>query len=98
MAAALASMAAPNIAENISNLSVGKPAVDPELYEKISQEVANVICKGIYTNKKDGTNMSENINKILTQKIIDSLNTGEINEKIQELGAVLAHEYKSIEK
>ena len=86
--ASLASMAAPNIADiagNVSNLPVGKPAVDPELYEKISQEVANVICKGIYTNKKDGTNMSENINKILTQKIIDSLNNDEINQKIQDM-------------
>ena len=61
------------------------PNIKPELYEKISQEIANVICKGIYTNKKQGTNMSENINKILTQKIIDSLNTGEINEKIQDI-------------
>jgi hypothetical protein len=59
--------------------------IDPELYQKISEEVANIICKGIYTNKKQGTNMSENINKILTQKIIDSLNTDEINEKIQNM-------------
>lgn len=84
-AAALASMA-PKIGDIAGTaMSVGKPAIDPELYEKISQEVANIICKGIYTNKKEGTNMSENINKILTQKIIDSLNNDEINEKIQNI-------------
>ena len=86
MAAGLATSMVPKIAEMAGTAStICKPVVDPELYEKISQEVANVICKGIYTNKKEGTNMSENINKILTQKIIDSLNTDTINEKIQDI-------------
>lgn len=74
----------PSVISNQSPMS-SSPNIKPELYEKISQEIANVICKGIYTNKKEGTNMSENINKILTQKIIDSLNDDKINQKIQDI-------------
>jgi hypothetical protein len=61
------------------------PKVDPEIYQKISEEISNIICKGIYTNKKDGTNMSENINKIITQKLVDSLNIDKISDKIQDI-------------
>jgi hypothetical protein len=61
------------------------PKVDPEIYQKISEEISNIICKGIYTNKKDGTNMSENINRIITQKVIDALNSDKISDKIQNI-------------
>jgi hypothetical protein len=64
---------------------VQTPTIDPELYKQIAEEISNIICRGIYTNKKEGTNISENMNKIITQKIIDTLNKDEISEKIQDI-------------
>jgi len=56
-----------------------------ELYPKISEEISNIICKGIYTNTKDGTNLTENINKVITQKVIDTISTDDIKIKIQDI-------------
>jgi hypothetical protein len=81
---ALKGMAAVTDKDALSS-AVQTPTIDPKLYKQISEEVSNIICRGIYTNKKEGTNMSENINKIITQKIIDILNKDEISEKIQDI-------------
>lgn len=75
----------PSMSTDMLSPNKEAPKVDPEIYQKISEEISNIICKGIYTNKKDGTNMSENINKIITQKLVDSLNTDKISDKIQDI-------------
>jgi len=75
----------PSMSTDLLTPKTEAPKVDPEIYQKISEEISNIICKGIYTNKKDGTNMSENINKIITQKLVDALNIDKISEKIQDI-------------
>ena len=75
----------PSMSTDMLSPNKEAPKVDPEIYQKISEEISNIICKGIYTNKKDGTNMSENINKIITQKLVDALNIDKISDKIQDI-------------
>ena len=77
-------------------VTVEGPSEDySKLYKIIGDEIATIICKGIYT-KKEGdlenpqnncpeTNLIENINMMITKSIIQQLTVPDIKENIQTI-------------